>query len=343
MRVAVASNTVPVVLLNDTRVDHHHGCERVITALRTLVSGFGGHISASAPSHTDWTRNDRLLDAIKSARLLLVNGEGTIHHNNADGRRLLEAAAVARDAGIPSVLVNCAWDHNGSEFCDLLRQFTLVAARDSRSAEQMRAAGVTCRIVPDLSLYFAHSGNTGQRSGVGFTDSVLRPASLKLEKTRRDCRGQVMPIQFVPPGPGGTYRFIREYLARSDLQHPQFLTAMLCLRLRQYRHQAPTAEEFLRRLARLELLVSGRFHACTLALAAHTPFIAIASNSHKIQSLVGDAGLASWRVAETISPEAVEHARLEEWSAEEITSIGNYLAHARRAADGFFRDIGRLL
>jgi len=92
----------------------------------------------------------------------------------------------------------------------------------------------------------------------------------------------------------------------------------------------------------LRLLVSGRFHACTLALLARTPFVAVPSNSHKIEALVEDAGLAAWRVAP--SPDAIDVAAAADagWSPAEADAIEAYLADGRARTDALFAELGRL-
>lgn len=337
------SATPSVVVLNDTRVDHHHGCSRVMAALETLVSGMGARIGAAAPAHTDWTNNAAVGEALRSCRLVVVNGEGTLHHDSRAGLKLLEAGRVARELGVPSVLVNCGWEANGPEYFALLRQFTRVCARDARSAAEIRAAGVACDVVPDLSLYLPHRPAPAQRRGVGFTDSVVRDVSLSLEALRRACGGTVAPVQFAPAGARGNWRYFREYVGRSDLARPGFLARMLDLRLRQRRAQAATADAYIERLAQLELLVSGRFHSCTLAMVAGTPFVAVSSNSHKIESLVSDAGLAAWRVAGELSLREIEQARAAGWSPAERAAMADYLDRARRGADALFGEIRKLL
>lgn len=340
----LASTAIPVVVLNDTRVDRHHGCSRVMSALETLIAEMGGRIIASAPAHSDWTQSHQVLEALEKAKLVVVNGEGTIHHNSKAGLKLLEVAEHAARLGIPCVLLNCAWQDNGLEFVEKLRQFTLVSVRDTRSAAQIRAAGISCCLVPDLSLYSpCNDPSLKARSRVGFTDSVMRPVSVALEQARQACHGLSMPIQFAKPGVSGTYRFFRESVAKTDIFHPDFLAAMLGLRLQQYRSQSFTAQAYIDRLAELELLVSGRFHACTLAMVARTPFVAVSSNSHKIEALISDAGLAPWRLMTEMTPDAIAHARQAGWARSEAVALDDFLLCARQSAQALFKDIGKLL
>lgn len=330
----------PVVIFNDTRVDLHHGCTRVMSAIESLVVKHGGHVLATIPAHMDWKTNEAILVLVRLARLVIVNGEGTIHHDSPAGRRLLQVGGVARREGVPAVLLNCGWQDNGAELTAMLDDFALVSARDRMSANQMGVAG--CRLVPDLSLYLPGEGVAAPREGIAFTDSVIRPVALGLEWLRQKCDGKTSSIQHVGRGPLALYRFFRSYVGAADLRHPAFLAAMLALRYRQYRAQVMDVEEYLRQLAGLELLVSGRFHSCTLSMVVGTPFVAVESNSHKICALVRDAGLSAWRIAPTLTPGLVAEARATGWESAERISLKDYLDQARASADALFSDMARL-
>jgi len=127
--------------MNDTRGDRHHGCQAVMSAICSLMERNGMRATHFWPAHADW-RNDSGFDAaLGSARLAIINGEGTIHHDRPAGRRLLEAGMKAHAAGVPVALINTGWEANDIQLAEMLTWFNLVAARDSRSARQMRAAG----------------------------------------------------------------------------------------------------------------------------------------------------------------------------------------------------------
>jgi polysaccharide pyruvyl transferase WcaK-like protein len=100
---------------------------------------------------------------------------------------------------------------------------------------------------------------------------------------------------------------------------------------------------FLEQLSRLRLLVSGRFHACTLALITDTPFVAMASNTKKIESFIKDVGLESWRSEIELRPGDIHEAMERGWSGQERESISEYLAHARQSTETLFRDLRALL
>lgn len=330
------------VILNDTRVDRHHGCDRVMRTLESHLRRIGCRILATAPAHTDWRERSDVMAALEQAHLIVVNGEGTIHHDRPAGLTLLQAAQYGAARGIPTVLLNAAWEANGPTAVSRIREFTLVAVRDSLSLLELNHVGVRCTMVPDLSLYEAYVVR-GERSGIGFTDSVDRNATVVLEQARRACGGGPVPVQHSDPGAAGAWRFFRSYVGAGDFKRPRFLLAMLGVRARHFRHQVQSDGSLLDVLASLELLVSGRYHACTLSLLAGTPFVAASTNTAKIRALIADAGLSGWRAETALTPSTIAEARRVGWERHEPAAITSFLADSRARTDTLFAEIERLL
>jgi len=337
-----------VLVVNDTRVDQHHGCQAVMGAISALLRRNRMEPALFWPAHTDWRGDTEFEGTIAKVDLVLVNGEGTIHHDRQAGRQLLELGARARAVGVPVALINVGWEANGPDLVTLLNDFDLVVARESRSAERMRTGGATVRVVPDLSLWFAQAQgvrpDTGRRrAGIGITDNVDRLKALALEHLRSACDGQVVSIVHAAPGLRGWVHFLRDGVTLSkDLHHPARLAALLRMRHRLWRQGSSDIQRFLTHLADFKLLVSGRFHACTLALAAGTPLIAQASNTDKIAALFHDAGLDSWRCEGSLDVTRVHDARASCWSGQEYSSLCAYLDEAACEVERLFSDLAKL-
>lgn len=327
------------MIANDTRVDGHHGCSAVMTTLERLLEAKGMSVVARYPAHSDWRQDAQFLKKLASVRLLVVNGEGTIHHDRAAGRRLLELGAAARSLGVPAALVNTSWEANSDELTAMLADFALVAARDTVSAAQMRSGVPEVRVVPDLSLC-ADPEKTGQaRRGIGVTDNVDRIKALVLSKVRREAGGTWVSIHHRSPW----MRFVREGLSlRTDLPRPLRLARLAAMRTGLWAASQDDLGRFMARLAGLELLISGRFHACTLALVSGTPFLAQSSNTGKIAALIADAGLDPARGG---LPEAradfVAWQRAG-WNPAEAEARLEYLALARSRAEALAVDLRAL-
>jgi polysaccharide pyruvyl transferase WcaK-like protein len=329
----------PVLLANDTRVDGHHGCTAVMTVLEQLLQSHGLTVVGRIPAHADWKRDASFLRSLASARLLVINGEGTIHHDRPAGRRLLELGAAARAAGIPAALINTGWEANSTELASMLKNFALVAARDTKSAARMRPGAPEVRVVPDLSLCIDPPSQDISKDGIAFTDNVERLRALELGRLRRRCGGRWLSIHHRRP----LLPFLRAGLSlREDIFQPMQLIELLANRYGIWRVSQDDLEQFLRDLSRLELLITGRFHACTLALVSGTPFVAQESNTGKIASLIDDAGLDPRRATVPQTLADLSELLMGGWSVAEDEARLAYLAHARGQASALARDLRAL-
>lgn len=331
----------PVVLINDTRADLHHGCWRVMRTLEAQLARVGLQVIARAPAHADWRKDPAIAEAIPRAALVVVNGEGTLHHDRPAGAALLAAGAAAKAAGVPAALINASWDANGPAYTAALADFALVSARETRSAAQIAAAGLTARVVPDLS-FFEQVTPAAARVGIGFTDSVLRDVALDLEAARKRLGGIALPIHFNFPGLRGDLRNLRDGVARRDLADPGFLVRSIAARLAWRAAETRDEAAYMGKIAALSLLVTGRFHAATFALAAGTPVLAVESNTHKIGATFEDAGLAPWRRIAPADLDAVLLARAARWEPEEEKALADFLADGRRKTTALFDDLAGL-
>ena len=68
------------IIINDTTNELHHGCEMVIFNIKKLLKTNGIEVIGSNLAGFNWRSNKELLNKMKTADLVLVNGEGTLHH-----------------------------------------------------------------------------------------------------------------------------------------------------------------------------------------------------------------------------------------------------------------------
>jgi hypothetical protein len=104
---------------------------------------------------------------------------------------------------------------------------------------------------------------------------------------------------------------------------------------------APPLEVLLDMVASSECFVTGRFHGICLALLTRTPFLALASNSHKTEGMLASLGMEDRLLPH---PEAVVR-RLASgcsYSEDERARIEVYLEDARTGARTMFADIAAL-
>ncbi len=331
------------VLVNDTRVDRHVGCQRVVEALIALLERRGIRTTHTLPAHADWRSVPEIERLLGGTGVVVVNGEGTLHDDAEQGKRLLEIAAFARPLGTPSVLVNCLWENNGAAQADLLRDFALIAARDARSASVIRALGHECLLTPDFSLYAEPDIPPRERSGVAVTDSVYRPSRDALERHRRYHGLDCLSVHTRGRSRFGAFGYLVRGRPWSGPLNPVRMVRDCSARLAMWRSAPVSADDFLQQLAGRELLLSARFHACTLALLVSTPFAALPSNTAKIATLVDDAGLDRRRLLEPEQLGRKLDPRGFQWTPAELGNIRDYLAQGRKAMEQLGRRIGQLL
>jgi hypothetical protein len=333
--------TIKAVLINDTIADGHYGCVRVMRTIERLTAENGISIVGRCPVHNDWQSDGNVLSAMAEADIVLVNGEGSMHSDRPAARRLARVAEHCGSIGKPAVLLNASWFSNGAEITEMARGFAIISVRESESERQLSDAGLACRRMADLALH-EEVGVSAQRSGMGVTDSVLADTALQLDLFRRRHEAEIINLFFGHDGVAGMRFFLRAYGIRRALGDPVRLAKALRAAIAFYRNQAPTDDRVLNSIARLELLVTGRFHAAIFALASLTPVLAVESNTPKISATLKDAGLASWRVRKDVSFDAELLSRAGRWTGDEEANIRDFLSDNRGRQTQLFKDIAAL-
>jgi hypothetical protein len=274
--------TVAAIVLNDCSRPWHWGTRLVMEGLQAEAARAGIAIAHRYPR--GFARWDAEFDArVDASDIVLINGEGTCHHDAPHARLLFDAAERAKRRGKPVVLLNTIWEDN-PRLDGRLGQIDLVFVRESRSANQVRRAGQQVDVVPDLSL-----GAELQAPGQGparhtvVTDSVVDAIALDLADQAVRHRLPLHPM-----------RRWTGLLARHPVRAGRALpTGVL----------RPLGPEHLPLLSTARLIVSGRFHGACLALLLRVPLRVVSSNSHKIEGLAVDAGLYDVVVAANRIPD----------------------------------------
>ena len=321
-----------IVILNDTRPDCHHGCSRVMSVLEEGLRARGGVILATSPLRHQWWSDWNLLGAIAQAEAIVINGEGTLHHGRPAAFDLLKIVDCPEAAGKPVYLVNALYQQNPPEWGRMLGRLAGLWARDSRSAAEL--IQVTGRPVPwmlDLTLCASLPATPGGRQGLVVGDSVDQAVSVTLAAVAT-ARGAAL----VPS------------LQRLKTLHGRTGFRLLLRRLSVHRHEmrlrrahptlrlAPDPDSYARIVGSADLHLTGRFHGVCFSILTETPFVAIASNSWKIEAMLDDIGLDRDRIVAPDNLEAALDQRDWAYSATERAAIAASLDQARRDAGRMF-------
>lgn len=262
------------LLLNDTtREIGHIGCFLTIQNINKACRESGINIVDYDPVINGSFDESAFRDRLTKCDLVLVNGEGSLHHNAAS--TLFNKCEIAKKTGKKIFLINSVWQANTKtrSFLDL---FSLIFVRESLSLQELRRDGYNqCSVVPDMVFYAPPTQpplNTKDIDGL-IIDSVIPDVTLTLAKL---ALTKNLPMQFM--GRWHKRQFLR--------QHP--FTFML---LQLAKGPPPSLLNNPDVVANSQFLITGRYHGACLAMIYGVPFIAIASNTHKIEGLLADSRL----------------------------------------------------
>lgn len=263
-----------VIIVNDTSPGGHIGCALVMQRLSDGLSEAGCEVTARLPL---LALNRRTLSrALSDCDLMVVNGEGTLHHDGRGAMLIVEAVKQAAAANRPVALVNSVWQEN-RRAARMVPLLSLVCVRESRSAAALDGLGVVATVVPDLLLSAPAARATGritpQEGTLAVFDHVNHGTAEFLA-----CFAKAHGAQFRSMAPRPSLRSFRTFVSYCRFK----IATGFPQRLR--------IDQLTEALA-AEVHVTGRFHGACLAIAAGRPFVAVASNTHKIEGLLEDAQL----------------------------------------------------
>lgn len=260
-----------VALFNDTAVAPHMGCQAVSDAHARML-GRQGHMVVYRGFVTQFRKigrleeNEAILKALENARLhkvlnncdvVIVNGEGTIHHHG--GQHLLAILGAAQELGKPTLLVNSVFEAT-TGFDSVLRRLEDFTVRDRLSELHAKERGISCRLVWDSSLEASYSSEVSDRSTgkTIITDWHGTRSEDTGDLLRRFCDNPVGDVEYVP------------------LQHA-----------RAYETWASGPSVF----RSAKQVITGRHHGCYFCIKGRQVFIPLGSNTFKIEGLVEMSGV----------------------------------------------------
>ncbi|MCF6267470.1 MAG: polysaccharide pyruvyl transferase family protein [Desulfuromusa sp.] len=339
-------NIRKVVLLNDTSFEQHHGCCVVIANIKTLLRERGLHLLATNPVGVPWEDNVSFRKKMDDSDIVLINGEGTIHHSQPRALDLITVVDYAKKHNKPTALINCTYQDNNDYIHDRAGLFDKVYVRESLSQDELRENGIQSSVVPDLTFFQEPFRLPTPRNGVGVTDSVDTEFSEKLYhfSKRQD-------MVYLPALAKQNFRLDRGTLRRQfkDLMKSVCFKALqmaggsISFNRQRFLASYASTDRYINTIAKLELLMSARFHSCCFAVKTLTPMIAFASNSHKIQGMFKDIGLDSRRLIEQGDlGEPSDLNQYSQYSPKELHNLISYNKIAVEKINHMFDSIAKL-
>jgi hypothetical protein len=257
---------------------------------------------------------------------------------------LLEVAEHAARRGAAIALVNALYQENPSDWGRWLEKIDLIVARDSWSAAELRqVTGRSVQSFGDLSLAEGPvdlGTPPGGRDLVVMGDSVYREVTDALARAVCDqTQVRIMPVTAAVMARQPHFGPIRicieaaRLAARGAVSRWRYPGFTLC---RDEQH-------YLRELSRTKLHVTGRFHAVCLSMVTETPFLAVRSNSWKVEALLDDCGFGASRLID-VADLAAAVTRPDDFAftSSEWQAIRSALERCQVGAAAMFDDIRRL-
>lgn len=316
-------------LLNDTtREAGHIGCELTVRNILAACLATGITVSVRDQGIKEDFDETAFVESIRACDIVIVNGEGTLHHNA--GLGILKRCKLAKSVGKPIFLVNAVWQSN--EFSKQnLDLFDLVFVREPASHREISRDGrPDAKVVPDMVFYCPafepiDSMREPTKGGIAI-DSVILGVTREISEFARANR---VPFYFM----GEWHR--RNFAKHYPLRFLRSRASGGCLLS-------------LGAIVSREYLVSGRYHGACFSIASGTPFLAVASNTHKIEGLVESLGLDqrtfvlpnSGLASRTIE-DALSHLMRYIDRIEFASRCSAFLAEARTATLEMFHEIYR--
>jgi hypothetical protein len=262
------------VVVNDTRPGQHPGCMLVMQQLLNGCHNAGIDRTYTLPIHRRYfslvKRN------ILNSDVVIINGEGTMHHDSPGALAVLEAALFAHEFGKPVALINTVWENNNQANA-LLSCTSLRYARESLSAAEIQKAGFTAKVVPDLVLTCT--------------------ADILFKKPEKVCGPVIVTDDVCWVKALLLARYAKQHGLRFYRMSPRpslrsFSAIARWCRLWAEGQRAPQLRlDDINIFRDASMVVTGRFHGVCLAILAQRPFVALSSNTHKIEGLLADAQL----------------------------------------------------
>lgn len=332
-----------VVVINDTRLEMHHGCSRVMNNLDYLIQKNNGMVIGSWPVGKDWRLSEEIKKTIINSDLVIVNGEGSIHHDSKTGTKLLFVAGFCKQYDIPCYLINCLFQDISPKFGNLLKNFKMVSVRDSFSLREVETYGISASFIPDLTFYTPSIRNSSRKSTVGYTCSMSPEKTVMIYKqfNKREYDSIYLPMIYQTNiwDDNNEVESKLEKLKRMGFN--TFLTKFIeRVKIMPTFRKIPKHSEFKCHneyydiISNLDSLITGRFHAACFAINSFTPFSVYKSNSHKVEALIHDVGLDSARIVE-----GDNITKPSPFSKDEMLNIECFLDKSRKDTDELFFNI----
>lgn|GEM_PF-945289 len=304
-------NPINVAIFNDTNTDtsNHYGCSLVMYNLVHKLKQNNLNPVFFWPVGVDWRDHKELIKKNFNFFAIIVNGEGTIHHNKEKEKAnyIVEIAEFAKnELKIPAYLINTTLHENTQDLYKKIIYFENVYVRESSTKGILKEQGIESNIIPDLTFAAPINLNGQKRSANSYliTDSTFNDLRGKLKNFSTEIGWEYVSMK-VRQEQSFTTKYARKFQKLSKKKNLSTLKKFFSypIKIEESFHQTlkewrkPYVKEylnlvdhswFIEKIKSKSFVLTGRFHTITLCVKTETPFVALESNTPKISALLTD-------------------------------------------------------
>lgn len=335
------------VILNDTSFESHHGCETVVKNIKALLLQNGIQTIDTHPVGKPWVENKSFIANMSQADIVIVNGEGTLHHSQPRAKDLISVGQyVKENLNIPVVLINSTCQDNNNDIIESMKCYDLIFVRESLSQKELAQYDIESTVVPDMSFYSKYNlSNKEVTGGVGITDSVYFDLSETLFDLSLKEGYEFLPAKTNSKIRKHTFYALFKY-AKSNLfkavRYPFYKLNLIKFKYKKIRkfYYINDYDSYVNKIASSKFMIIARYHSLCFSLKTVTPFLALKSNSHKIEGILSDVGIESSRI---VTASDIASTEFREFTSEEEANILHYINEAPKKIKGMFIEINSLI
>lgn len=327
-----------VLLVNDTRMVGHHGSSAVVEVVIDQFARRGIEVASHLERGIDIANLGN-----HGCQAVVINGEGAMHSGQKNSHLFSRIGQQMQERGVPVFLINTVFDEHTPEIVSRMKHFTAIYCREQPSVARLRAKGVEARLCPDLTFALEVPEGIAWHRGdrIVVLDTTVASTNRALHRFALDSGAHFQSIRCSP-------RLLRMTSARNLSRIVRFNATRAVgklitrsYRFNRYASAVTDRREFLRRISDgVLVVVAGRFHGVCFCMKLGVPFLAVSSNTPKIEGMLADAGLLGRALA--ISDLRLDEVRRRApWSAADEENRRHYVAGAQQRIAAMFDELAR--
>ena len=320
------------LLINDTSRNNHHGCKLLNKNLNKIFK-----IKKIQVIKRCFNAENYLLSLHKVKNIdfdiILVNGEGTMHHDQKEFLNIIKLCTFFFKKQIPVYLINATIEGISKKYISTFKIFRKIYVRENFSKKFLSQNGIKSKIVSDLIFY--DKPNISFKNKIYdlmITDSTIETDTRKLFLLFNKLKKNSI---FIPCF----------YLSKKQRSLLIYKCKILIYRLIYLFFQnklnvfsiftLDNHKELIKKLQSSHYLISGRFHIIALAILYQIPFYYISSNTYKIDGLMNDIKIKDRKV----DLKTFKSSKKKNFTNKEIKFIQKYLKDSKIKIDKMFNQI----